>query len=115
MLIDGVPLPPTVNIGTPGSLTSMLLDQDANIDILYASGSDSLNNTLYSFRESTNQGLSFSAPSLLPVKENFNFLPSRSLSNSKWPLNAKGFSISSLCVLPTSASPRLAGDCPASS
>jgi hypothetical protein len=76
MLIDGVPIPPTVNIGTPGSLTSMLLDQDANIDIVYASGSDSMNNTLYSFRESTNQGLSFSAPSLLPVTENFNFMAS---------------------------------------
>jgi hypothetical protein len=76
MLIDGVPLPHTVNIGTSNSLTSLLLDPDANIDIAYASGMDAQTNTLYSFRESTNQGLSFSAPSLLPVTANFNFMAS---------------------------------------
>jgi hypothetical protein len=48
----------------------MLLDQDANIEIIYQSGSDANHNTFYSFRESTNQGLSFSAPSLLPISQN---------------------------------------------
>ena len=75
MLIDGVPLPPTVNIGTPGSITSVVLDENANIETVYASGADGNKNTLYSFRESTNQGLSFSTPSPLPVKQTAGFQP----------------------------------------
>jgi hypothetical protein len=67
MLIDGIALPQTVNVATPGSLTSMLLDQDANIDIIYSAGGGF---GPFSFRESTNQGLSFSTPSPLPVSIN---------------------------------------------
>jgi hypothetical protein len=73
MLIDGVPLPTTVNVGTPGGLSSMVLDENSNIEIVYSTGTDSNNNGLYSFRESTNQGLSFSAPSPLPVKQTATF------------------------------------------
>lgn len=76
MLIDGVPLPTAVNIGASSSLTSLLLDPDSNIDIVYASGMDAQSNTLYSFRESTNQGLSFSTPALLPITEEFSTMAS---------------------------------------
>jgi hypothetical protein len=78
MLIDGVPLPPTVNIGTPGGLNSMVLDENGDIEIVYSTGFDTAssdNHVTYSFRESTNQGLSFSTPSPLPVKQTSTFQP----------------------------------------
>jgi hypothetical protein len=73
MLINGIPTPTSVNVGTPGGLSSMVLDENANIEIVYSTGVDSNNNVLYSFRESTNQGLSFSTPSPLPVKQTSTF------------------------------------------
>jgi hypothetical protein len=75
MLIDGVPLPPTVTIGAPGAITSAVLDENANIEVVYSTGTDANNHALYSFRESTNQGLSFSTPTPLPVMQSSQFQP----------------------------------------
>jgi hypothetical protein len=78
MLIDGVPLPTAVNIGTPGGLNSMVLDENGDIELVYSTGFDSAssnNHVTYSFRESTNQGLSFSTPSPLPVMQTATFQP----------------------------------------
>jgi hypothetical protein len=78
MLIDGVPIPSAVNVGTPGSPASMLLDENGDIEIVYSTGFDSASSDMhvtYSFRESTNQGLSFSPPSPLPVMQTQTFQP----------------------------------------
>jgi hypothetical protein len=109
MLIDGVPLPPTTNIGTPGGLNSMVLDEYGDIELVYSTGFDSAssnNNVTYSFRESTNQGLSFSTPSPLPVKQTATFQPF--IPHRRSPPNATAPSISSIPARPASARPSLA-------
>jgi hypothetical protein len=69
MLIDGVPLPKSVNVGT-GTLDTMALDENGNIELVFTTGTDPNDryNHTYSFSESTNQGLSFSTPAVLPLK-----------------------------------------------
>jgi hypothetical protein len=66
MLIGGVPAPVSVVVGT-GTAQTMVLDEFGNIEVGFTSSLDSNSNPIYSFSESTNQGLSFSTPSVLPM------------------------------------------------
>jgi hypothetical protein len=68
MLINGIPTPKSVVVG-PGGNQNMILDENGNIELAYTSSADP--NTgirTYSFSESTNQGLSFGSPVVLPMK-----------------------------------------------
>jgi hypothetical protein len=67
MLINGIPTPTSVVVAT-GLNQNMVLDENGNIEVAYTSSVDSNNNATYSFTESTNQGLSFSAPAVVPMK-----------------------------------------------
>lgn len=67
MLINGIPTPTSVVVAT-GSNQNMILDENGNIEVAYTSSVDSNNNATYSFTESTNQGLSFSTPAVVPMK-----------------------------------------------
>jgi hypothetical protein len=66
MLIGGLPTPRSVVVGK-GTAQTMVLDEFGNIEIGFTSSLDSNNNPIYSFSESTNQGLTFSTPSVLPM------------------------------------------------
>lgn len=66
MLINGIPTPTSVVIAT-GGLDAAALDEFGNIDVV-TNTTDAQNNRTFSFSESTNQGLSFSAPAVLPMK-----------------------------------------------
>lgn len=57
--------PQSVVVGN-GTAQTMVLDEFGNIEIGFISN-DATSNPTYSFTESTNQGLSFSAPSVLPM------------------------------------------------
>jgi hypothetical protein len=45
----------------------MILDELGNIDVAFTSNTGANNNNIYSFSESTNQGLAFSTPTVLPA------------------------------------------------
>ena len=70
MLIDGLPLPKSVVVGE-GQDQNMILDELGNIEMAFTSSFDSNHNPTFSFSESTNQGLSFSMPAVLPMKTFF--------------------------------------------
>ncbi len=70
MLIDGLPIPKTVNVGT-GENQNMVLDELGNIEMAFTSSFDSNHNATYSFTESTNQGLTFAEPTVLPMATHF--------------------------------------------
>ncbi|HEY2820178.1 MAG TPA: hypothetical protein VGJ06_03970 [Candidatus Acidoferrum sp.] len=63
---SGTAPPKSVVVGN-GTAQTMVLDEFGGIEIGFISA-DANNNPTYSFSESTNQGLTFSAPSLLPMK-----------------------------------------------
>jgi hypothetical protein len=60
--------PNTTVVGN-GTAQTMVLDEFGNIEVGFIS-TDSNNNQTYSFSESTNQGLSFSTPTVLPMTPN---------------------------------------------
>jgi hypothetical protein len=66
MLINGLPRPKSADIGV-GRNQNMILDELGNIEVAFASGLDSNSNAIYSFAESTNQGLTFTKPIVLPM------------------------------------------------
>jgi hypothetical protein len=67
MLINGIPTPKNVNVGS-GFGQSVILDEIGNIEVGFTSkGGPNVVNPTYSFSESTNQGLSFSTPTVLPA------------------------------------------------
>jgi hypothetical protein len=66
MLVDGVPTPKTVVVGN-GTGQTMILDELGNIDVAFTSNTGANNTNIYSFTESTNQGLAFSTPTVLPA------------------------------------------------
>jgi len=66
MLIGGTPSPKSLVIGT-GQNPNMVLDESGNIELAYTSSFDANHNAIYSFAESTNQGLSFTTPLPLPM------------------------------------------------
>jgi hypothetical protein len=65
MLVNGVPTPKTVVVGN-GTGQTMILDELGNIDVAFTSSTGANNSNIYSFSESTNQGLAFSTPTVLP-------------------------------------------------
>jgi hypothetical protein len=65
MLVDGVPTPKAVVVGN-GTGQTMILDELGNIDVAFTSSTGANNSNFYSFSESTNQGLAFSTPTVLP-------------------------------------------------
>jgi Type I restriction enzyme R protein N terminus (HSDR_N) len=66
MLLNGLPGPKSADIGI-GRNQNMILDELGNIEVAFASGLDSNGNAIYSFAESTNQGLTFTKPIVLPM------------------------------------------------
>lgn len=70
MLINGIPTPKSVIVGN-GQNQAMVLDEFGNIEVAFASSFDSSHNPIYSFTESTNQGLTFSTPTVLPMRATF--------------------------------------------
>lgn len=65
MLIGGVSSPKTVTVGN-GTGQTMILDELGNINVAFTSSTGANNDNIYSFSESTNQGLAFSTPTVLP-------------------------------------------------
>jgi hypothetical protein len=65
MLVDGIATPKSVVVGK-GTSQTMILDEFGNIEVGFNSV-DANSNPTYSFTESTNQGLTFATPSLLPA------------------------------------------------
>ena len=70
MLIGGLPPSKSVIVGK-GQNQAMVLDEFGNIEVAFASSFDSSHNPIYSFSESTNQGLTFSTPTVLPMRATF--------------------------------------------
>ena len=66
MLVNGVSTPKTVIVGN-GTGQTMILDELGNIDVAFTSSFGANNSNIYSFSESTNQGLAFSTPTVLPA------------------------------------------------
>jgi hypothetical protein len=68
MLVAGKtgPIAPKTTVVGLGTSQTMILDEFGNIEVGFVS-SDSSGNPTYSFSESTNQGLTFSKPSTLPM------------------------------------------------
>jgi hypothetical protein len=62
----GTSVPKAVVVGNGGTAQTMVLDEFGNIEVGFIS-SDASGNPTYSFSESTNQGLSFSTPTVLPM------------------------------------------------
>jgi hypothetical protein len=63
------PAAPTPVVVGNGTAQTMVLDEFGNIEVGFISV-DANNNQTYSFSESTNQGLTFSTPSILPMSPN---------------------------------------------
>lgn len=73
MLIDGIPLPQTTVVGG-GFFQNMVLDELGDIEMAYTSSADpNTGKRTYAFSESTNGGLTFSTPSILPALASTDF------------------------------------------
>jgi hypothetical protein len=65
-MLIGVSTPKSIIVGT-GTAQAMVLDEFGNIEVGFTSSLNSNNNPVYAFSESTNQGFTFSMPSILPM------------------------------------------------
>jgi hypothetical protein len=75
MLIGGLPAPKSVIVGQGENFFALVLDEFGNIEVPFISSFDSNHNAIYSFSESTNQGLTFSTPTVLPMSALFQVPP----------------------------------------